>query len=269
MTPRLLHSVDGCEVWVGDCLDPEAASIVLQGRRVDLLHNDAPYSDKTHSGHRDGKLTADHAASFGDPTGDAIQRYAARRPERSDLDYEAWSPEQVQAFGGIWLPHLDGWATTITDNVLAPAWAEAFEASERYVFAPLSWVEIGSRCRMMGDGPSNWSCWVVVARPRTKAFAKWGTLPGAYIGPAENHQNRPERITGGKSLPMTVAFLGDYSKRGHLVLDTNLGGGTTILAARMTGRRCVGIEVNEEKAELCARLLGTKREQCGLFEASP
>jgi hypothetical protein len=108
-----------------------------------------------------------------------------------------------------------------------------------------------------------------VARPRTKVWAKCGTLPGAYIGPSENHQNRPERITGGKSLPMTLSLLGDYSKRGQLILDTNLGGGTTILAARMSGRRCIGIEQNEERAELCCRLLGTKREQCGLFEASP
>lgn len=269
MTPRLVYSVDGCEIWHGDSLEPGTAELVLQGRRADLLHVDAPYSAKTHEGHREGKMTADRAAGFADPEGSAIQRYAARRPERSDIEYASWSDVEIERCGAEWLPHVDGWATTITDHVLAPDWEHEFEGSGRYVFQPLPWVEIGSRVRMLGDGPSCWSCWLVVARPRTEPWSKWGTLPGAYIGPAENHQNRPDRITGGKSLAMTIALLGDYSRRGQLVLDPCLGGGTTILAARMSGRRCIGIEKDAARAELCARLLRRgRREQMSLLEGA-
>ena len=157
------------------------------------------------------------------------------------------------------------WATSITDHVLAPYWSAHFEARDLYTFQPLPWVETGSRVRMTGDGPSSWTCWAVVARPRS--LAKWGTLPGAYIGPGESAQNRPDRIIGGKSLRMTIAFLHDYSRRGQLVLDPCLGGGTTMLAARMSGRRCIGIEKDEARAELCARLVSGKREQLGMFEA--
>jgi len=38
------------------------------------------------------------------------------------------------------------------------------------------------------------------------------------------------------------------------------------MAARMSGRRCIGIEKDEGRAELCARLLAKKREQFDLFQ---
>lgn len=265
MTPELLANVDGIEVWHGDCLLPDTVDTVLQGRKADLLHTDAPYSSRTHDGHREGKMTADRAAGFGDPDGTAIQRYASRRPDRSDIDYSSWSPDDVSVFNLNWLPCVTGWSTTITDHVLAPAWEREFSLLDRYVFQPLPWVEIGSRVRMQGDGPSGWTCWVIVARPRHKPFSNWGTLRGAYVYPAENHQNRPDRITGGKSLRGTCELISDYSRRGDLVLDPCLGGGTTAIAARMTGRRCIGIEKDRERAELCARLVGNVREQMVLL----
>lgn len=281
MTPKLLYTADGCEVWHGDCLDPETVGAVMQGRRADLLHVDAPYSERTHAGHREGKVTADRASGFAErhpinPRKAAEARYAAKAA-RQDIEYAAWSRAEVDAFNAAWLPVTQGWATTITDHVLAPEWSESFAAAGLYVFAPLPWVETGSRCRMVGDGPSSWACWTVVAtpapwscsavvaRPRGAPYSKWGTLDGAYIGPTENKQNRPHRITGGKSLALTTKFLSDYSRRGDLVLDPCLGGGTTIMAARMSGRRCIGIEKDEGRAELCARLLATKREQFDLF----
>lgn len=249
MTPTLLYSASGCEVWHGDCLDPETAAIVMGDRRAELLHVDAPYSARTHDVH--GR-SGDEVAMMPDPG-------KAPKP----IPYAGWSGDEVAMMSGIWLPIVSGWVTTITDHALAPEWERAFAATDRYVFAPLPWVEIASRIRLAGDGPSLWGCHLVVARPRSKPYSKWGTLPGAYVGNAER---RPGRIIGGKSLALTCALLGDYSRRGDLVLDPCLGGGTTILAARMTGRRCIGIEKDDGRAELCARLLSMKREQLSLID---
>jgi len=255
VTPTLLHRDADSEVWHGDSLDAECAEIVMAGRVADLLHVDAPYSARTHDGHRDGKATADRAAGFGHPSGTAVQRYASRRPERADIDYASWDSIKVHCFGEFWLPRVSGWVTTVTDHVLSSDWAESFESGGRYVFPPLPWVEMGSRVRMTGDGPSQWSCQLIVARPRTRPWSKWGTLPGAYVGPGENHQNRPERITGGKSLALTCALIGDYSRPGQLVLDPCFGGATTGMACKMTGRRVIGIESDHARAETCARLM--------------
>ncbi len=46
-----------------------------------------------------------------------------------------------------------------------------------------------------------------------------------------------------------------YSFHGETVLDPFLGSGTTVLAAEMTGRRCVGYEINAEfKPIICEKL---------------
>lgn len=272
---ELLVSTNGIEVWHGDSLDPDDVAEIMGDRRADLLCVDAPYSETTHAGHRGGKITADRAAGFaGGPVPQkghraAVARYAAKvsagLKERSDLDYAAWSPDDVRGFVELWSPLVSGWHATITDDILAPTWRDAFAARDLYTFAPLPWVEIGSRVRMTGDGPSCWTCWVVVARPKTRPFSAWGTLPGAYVAPAENAQNRPERITGGKSLQLMCRLISDYSRRGQLVVDPCLGGGTTAIAARMTGRRCIGVERDRERAELCARLVDRRHEQASLF----
>lgn len=260
MTPRLVLSHDGIDVWHGDCLLPETAEMVMAGRKAALLHVDAPYSSKTHDGH-DGAAAKSTSAS---KTWLRANGYTEKKITRRDIDYSHWSTDDVERFCGNWIGHVDGWATTVTDHILAPQWEASFSES-RVTFPPLPWVELGSRVRLAGDGPSSWTCWLIVARPRREPWSKWGTLPGAYIQPAENKQNRPERIIGGKSLPGTLAFLGDYSRRGDLVLDPCGGGGTTAIACRMSGRQCITVEKDEGRVELIARLVRNKREQMGMF----
>jgi len=263
-----LHSTGRAEIWQGDCLDPEHVAAVMGGRKADLLFVDAPYSFRTHDGHKAGKVTADRASGFAASGTSAVHAYASRRPERADLDYGAWSPGDVFHFCQLWLPLTTGWAVTITDHVLAPAWAESMELAGRYVFQPLPWVEIGSRVRILGDGPSNWTCWAIVSRPKRAPFSKWGTLRGAYVGPGENKQNRPDRITGAKSYALMRDLIKDYSRPGDLVVDPCHGGGTTMVAALAEGRRFVGMEKDPGRAELCRQLLVGSRgseKQRGLF----
>lgn len=98
-------------------------------------------------------------------------------------------------------------------------------------------------------GAHSRTCWIVVARPRSVEFARWGTLPGAYVLPP-----------------------------GDLVCDPCCGAGTTLEAALRTGRRAVGGDAMREHAELAAArvsrpvqrpLLGAveapRARQCDLF----
>lgn len=244
-TPELLCSIDGHEVWHGDSLDPATVDAVMGGRRADLLHVDAPYSARTHGANR--RL----ACYDGRP--------GSHEKMRNPIPYDAWTVGQVENLCDLWCDAASGWVTTVTDHGLAPAWERGFEASGRYVFSPLCWVEIGSRVRLLGDGPSSWGCWVVVARPKKMPWSKWGTLPGAYVGNREGGAWRPDRIVGGKSLRLTRQLIEDYSRPGDLVLDPCLGGGTTMIAARAAGRRCIGIEIDRDRAELCVSILSGAR----------
>jgi len=44
-----------------------------------------------------------------------------------------------------------------------------------------------------------------------------------------------------------------FSKKGALVVDPFLGSGTTAVACKQTGRRCIGIELNREYYDICVK----------------
>src|SRR5690606_34553635 len=106
------------------------------------------------------------------------------------------------------------------------------------------------RVRLLGDGPSTWTCWIVVARPRSVEFARWGTLPGAYVLPPGHAERMP--VVGGKPLWLMERLVEDYSRPGDLVCDPCCGAGTTLEAALRTGRLAVGGDAMREHAELAA-----------------
>lgn len=275
--PVLLFRDDLAEVWHGDSLSPEDIAAVMGERKADLVCLDAPYSEKTHSGHAAGKLTADRALAFSKraPSEKQASRsnskrereYAAKAAANGwgrvrDIDYSAWSPEDVDRFIELWAPRSDGWHVSITDDVLAPAWADSYRTNKLYAFAPLPLVETGSRVRMAGDGPSGWTCWLVVARPRREPFSSWGALPGAYIVPGEREQNSADgtdRIVGGKPKRAMIEIVRDYSREGDLVVDPTCGAATTGIAALRTGRRFIGIEKDPATAKLAAEIIQAER----------
>lgn len=208
---------------------------------VDAVITDCPYSERTHTGH--------DAATPDD--GVREKRLWARKSRpgvleipiaRQSINYTAWSPADVAAFVDHWSPRCRGWFCTITDHVLAPHWAEAMERHGRYVFAPLPIVEPGSRVRLTGDGPSTWTCWLVVGRPKSEEFRKWGTLPGAYIGRGRGDR---EHI-GGKDSGIMRSIIRDYTRPGDIVCDPCAGAGTTLLAAAIEGRSAIGAELNPD-----------------------
>lgn len=51
------------------------------------------------------------------------------------------------------------------------------------------------------------------------------------------------------------AIVRDYSRRGDLVCDPTAGGGTTLLAAAIEGRRAIGAEVDDETFRAAKRRL--------------
>jgi len=198
---------------------------------------DAPYSERVHAGHDAGVC-------------DDMRR---------SLDYAAWSAKDVSEFVSAWSPRVSGWMASITDHALAREWESAMAAAGRYVFTPLPFYAPGSRIRLAGDGPSNWTTWIVVARPRTKQMAAWGTLPGGYALPKGHAESMV--VVGGKPLWLMERLVEDYTRPGDLVVDPCCGAGTTLVAALRTGRRAIGGDVLREHAEIAARRVMQPQQQ--------
>lgn len=291
MTPTLIYQDDFAEVWCGDCLDPECVQTVMGNRFAVASILDAPYSERTHKGHADGKATCDRARAWEKKQANAltqgkkrvrernsnrqnvaaIRRYA-RREMRRDIEYPSWGPPEVSGFFARWGSRC-GWVVSITDHVLFLQWDRWAKKTDRVVFAPLPLVETGSRVRVVGDGPSSWTCWCAVSRPVGEPWSKWGALRGAYVVPVERRFNAAktdiERIMGGKPLAAMLRIVEDYSNRGDLIVDQTCGAGTTLVAAKMLGRRSVGIERDQATAEMAARNLRKTRCQLALELSDP
>ena len=222
-----------------------------EGRSVDALIVDAPYSERTHDAN-DGSAGRD-PRSMRDPG-------KINRP----LNYACWTASDALEFVASWASLCGGWFLSITDHHLAPVWAAAMEAEGRYAFSPIACVQRGSRIRLLGDGPSQWSVWTVASRPRDGAWlTRWRServarnevvsLPGAYVVPPGESDRSP--VVGGKPLWLMRALVRDYTRPGDLVCDPCCGAGTTLLAAKLEGRRAIGCDIDAEHVELARRRL--------------
>ena len=212
------------------------------GEQIDALIVDAPYSSVTHN---DSKAGLRDPSTMSDPA-----RVGRSLKEGGGLDYDPWSPADVRSFCDAWVPPTRGWIVSITDWRLAAPWVSELERLGRYVFAPLAIYEPGSRVRLSGDGPSTWVTWLIVARPTTRAFQRWGTLPGGYTPALER-----KPIVGGKAINLMRSIVRDYSRPGDLVCDPCCGAGSTLIAALAEGRRAIGCDRDEAHAEMARRQL--------------
>lgn len=212
--------------------------------QVDALVSDPPYSDRTHAKQRHGRTDTRNPA------------WVSSR----GLTYAHWSSGDVAAFCEAWAPIVRGWWCVLTDSELYPSWRDSLGATGMYVFAPLPLVQFGMNVRLAGDGPSSWTCWLVVARPRVAPFSKWGTLRGAYVGNAfdagENSATTSSKrslVVGGKPVWAMEAIVSDYTRPGDLVVDPCCGGGTTLVAAKLLGRRFIGGDIDASHVEIARK----------------
>jgi site-specific DNA-methyltransferase (adenine-specific) len=219
---------------------------VLADVECDALIVDAPYSERTHAKQCHGRR---------EEWVDSEQRWASSR----GLSYEHMTPADVQTFVEHWAPRTRGWIASLTDSELYPAWRDAMSAADRYVFAPIPCVQVGMNVRLAGDGPSNWTCWLVVSRPAS--LHKWGTLRGAYVGNPFDHgensatSSRRTGVVGSKPVWLMRSLIRDYTRPGDLVCDPCAGGSTTLLAAAMEGRRAIGAEAVREHFDISIKRL--------------
>lgn len=186
-------------------------------KMVDAVITDPPYGARTHAGN------ADRVESMG----------------RTPLSYAPWSPSDVRPFVDWWSVRCRGWFAAMTSDDLIPAWRESYSSAGLYDFAPVPILQ--HRPRLSGDGPGSCAVYLMVARPRSAAFARWGSLSGWYEPPVERDGH-----IGGKPLSLMRWIVRDYSRPADLVCDPCAGLATTLIAAAIDGRRAIGSEMDPE-----------------------
>lgn len=192
----------------------------------DVLLTDAPYSAKTVHGER-GLRGRDGGARV-----------------RNGIRYAALTEADVFEFVAVWANRARHWAVIFGDDIAYQWWARAWRWAGWYVFAPVVWVKKNPPPRFSGDGPTCSAEHICVARPsRRLEQRRMGHRPGDYrvlaghVGGASS-----AGLVGSKDLAGMRALVCDYSLPGDLIVDPFAGLGTTLLAADIEGRNCVGAE---------------------------
>lgn len=206
---------------------------------VDAIITDPPYGARTHG----KQYTVENHGS------DNLKHRNGNH-FRQPIGYDCFTAKDVADLVAAWSPRTRGWFVAFTSHDLVDCYSAALEAAGRYVFAPLPWLNECGPIRLAGDGPSSWTCWIVVGRPKTREAQRWGTLPGGYHSPNKGGGlgtgSNVAGILGCKPLGLMRAIVRDYSRPGDLVCDPCAGGATTLLAAAIEGRRSVGAELDPD-----------------------
>lgn len=206
---------------------------------ADTLISDPPYSEKTVVGH------------------DAADLMVRDGVQRRKMGYGYWTPDDVREFCSYWSPRIRGWFVAFCDDMLLPVYRDTLQDLGRCTFSNLPYVERGMTVRRQGDGHSSWTTFVVAARPRTREFAKWGTLQGAYILPPGRKEKR--LVTGQKTLWVMEEVIRDHSRVGDLIVDPCCGAGSTIVAAVRLSRNAIGSDMSESCIAIATERVFGKR----------
>jgi hypothetical protein len=200
----------------------------------DAVITDPPYSAMTHVGWNEGEKQV---------------RDCSGQKTRQSIDYESLQSYDAHVILANWNERARGWICAMTDDTLCTSFREAALACSRYSFAPVPIIQ--KRPRLLGDGPASWAVYLLVSRPRKREFSRWGCLPGAYFSRTESMKG----IAGVKPLDLMQEIVSDYSRPGDLIVDLYAGSGTTLLAAAMEGRRCIGAEMDPKTYALAVKRL--------------
>ncbi len=230
--------------------------------RVDCVITDPPYSPRTDKGYRSATDYKKEALSEwnGKAQMSPGHKGGGSMPRgRFELQYPPIDREWVTAWADFFVPRVRSWFVIFSDHVGARWWSDELETRGLLVFAPVPWVRVDSCPRFMADGPANACEWITIARPRGLPEQRM-SRPGYYQGSIQGEKI----VTGGKPLWLMRAIVRDYSRPGDLVCDPTAGGATTLLAARMEGRRAIGAEMDPDTfAKAQARLAHMPTERAG------
>lgn len=138
-----------------------------------------------------------------------------------------------------------GWLLAFcTIEGVAP-WAEAINAAPgiRYKRACL-WIKPDAAPQFNGQGPAQ-GAEVFVSAWCGRGFSRWNG--GGKRGLYTHLTNPPDRCGAHeteKPWRLMRDLILDFTRPGDLILDPFMGSDTTLVAAALTGRRAIGIEIN-------------------------
>lgn len=159
------------------------------------------------------------------------------------------------------------WAVVFSDVESTYRWRQALEASGMRYVRTGAWVKPDAMPQMTGDRPGTGFEPCTIAHAQGPMRWNGGGSLAVWTHFTSKGDSRPAHPCP-KPLPLMVELVGLFTDEGETILDPFGGSGTTGVAAKLSGRRCILIETLEEFCEVAANRL--RQARVGrLFDAVP
>lgn len=172
------------------------------------------------------------------------------------MGYDPASEEMLTEIVGFAARVCRGWFVAFNDFDGAHVIRREVKARGAVSSEPIAWVKPPTLTppRGFNNLPAKGTEFIVSSR--FGVVARTGIIPGSYVSPSSTPgPSHSLVVTGGKPLDLMRAIIRDYTRPGDLVVDPCAGGGTTLLAAMIEGRRAIGAEMDPDTyAKAKARL---------------
>lgn len=222
---KLFRPVD--RVICAHSLDQKQGLLALPPNYFDHTITDPPYSEWV------------HAKKMSGSSGGAVS---------TPVTFDALTMEELQTMAFEIVRTTSGWALIFCADDDMLAWRSALVAAGAMRGITCIWTKPNGTPQFRGEGPSQpcehfVTAWCGEGRPVWNGGGKMGH----YICTTEPAATRRHETQ--KPLRLMKNLVLDFTMPGQLISDPYGGGGTTGMAARVTGRRYVLWEVKKSHAE--------------------
>lgn len=229
----------------GECIHALAAI-----DEVDHFIMDPPYLAHTHNAQRQG------CTGYVEPTRPNATRAQFNRARV--LGFDHLSDEDRTAICWETKRLVKRWAIVFSDHEGSMLWADELQRVGMQYVRTCVWIKRGAAPQFTGDRPAAGHECIVLAHqthPNGKNKKKqWngGGKHGVYTYPIVlNRGSLRQRLhTAQKPLSLMEQLVLDFTDEGELICDPYCGSGTTLVAAKLHGRRSLGIDLNAEAAAI-------------------
>jgi DNA modification methylase len=234
---RPYYQDTSCVIYHGDCRD-----VLPLIARVDHVITDPPYEQEAHTLGRRIK-TRGGGGDYGETGSHPLDFKPITETERIAAATE---------FGRI----ASRWCIVFCQVEAVSAWRDALTNAGLSYRRACAWVKRDAQPQLSGDRPGMGYESIVCAHAPGRSRWNGGGKRGVYETlRASTVESRPALHMTEKPLPLMSALISDFTDIGETILDPFAGSGTTAVAAKSLGRKCVCIEREEKHCATIAKRL--------------
>lgn len=239
----IYYQDDHVTLYHGDC-----AEIMPQLESVAHIITDPPYSAHVHSNTRSQRMQS---------ANDRGGRYGADVRRNIDLGFDHLSSELREACAKQFTRLAERWVLVFSDVESDHLWRSDLTSAGLDYVRTGAWIKVGATPQFSGDRPATGFEAVTIAHPKGRKRWNGGGKHAVWTHPIvlDRGRNGARLHTTQKPQKLMQELVGLFTDEGETVLDPFAGSGTTLTAARMLGRKSIGIEASEKYCEIIARRL--------------